>query len=133
MEGALARAGLPRVLAAHPNQAAVRRLAGEDAYRREEFGRAADLLWEAMGINPTPPRTPATYWRMTMVAAERAGQYDRSLAAATRALALMDWDDDLGPADRQGLLLNVAEVYARRGWLLSADHLRTVAMSIQPL
>jgi hypothetical protein len=114
-------------LASHPNQASVRRLAGEEAFRRGDFGRAADLLWEAMWINPTPPTSPAGFWRMTMIASERAGRGREAVAAALRALALVEEDVYLRPEDRRDLFRDCAQTFARRGDALTAAHLMALS------
>lgn len=122
---------LPRLLAVHPNQANAFRLAGEEKFRRGDASAAADLLWEAMWINPTPPTSPAAYWRMTMAASDRAGRPEDAMRAAIRALSLMERDNYLKPADRRDLLLDVGEFFTRQGRPITGAHLIAVARSIQ--
>jgi tetratricopeptide (TPR) repeat protein len=123
---------LPRLLAVHPNQANALRLAGEQAFNRGDFARAADWLWEATWINPTPPISPSGYWRMTMLASARADRPAEARTAAIRALTLMPLDNYLRPADRRALLLDVADLFDAQSLPLTAAHLRDVAGRIAP-
>lgn len=124
-------ATLARMLPMQPNQASALRLAGEERFRRGDATGAADYLWRAMWINPTPPSSPAAYWRMTMAASERAGRNEDALRAGVRALALMERDTFLRPGDRRDLLLDVGEMMTRQGWTLAGAHLIQVARSMQ--
>ncbi len=118
---------MPPLLAAHPNQAHVRRLAGEAAFRREDFAAAADFLTQALWINPTPPTSPAGFWRMAMRALLLAGEPERALGAAVRALALLPEDNYLTPAEQRDLRLDAAYVFDVQGFSLVAGHLRAAA------
>ncbi len=125
------RALLPRLLAEHPNQASVRRLAGEEAYLRRDYAEAGNLLWEAMAINPSPPTSPSNFWRMTMMASALAGKQPQALAAATRALALAPADAFLKPPDRRGLLLDTAEVFKQAGWNSASEEAKKLAENLR--
>lgn len=118
---------LPRALASHPNQASVRRLTGEAAFRRGDANGAADLLWEALWINPTPPYSATSIWRMTMLASFAAGRQPEALAAAIRAIGLMETDPLMRPEERKDLLSEAAEVFKKQGWTLPASHLEALA------
>jgi len=113
-----------RLLLIHPNQASVRRLAGEVAFRERSFEKASDLLWEAMWINPTPPNSAANYWRMTMMASFLAGKMDQAVAASARAISIADQDPLLKPQERRDLYMDVANVYEKKGWKLAAGYVR---------
>jgi hypothetical protein len=114
---------LARMLIVQPNQASTLRLAGEERFRRADYAAAADYLWTAMWINPTPPSSPAAFWRMTMAASERSGRSEDALKAGLRALALMERDNYLQPRDRRDLLLDVGEMMTRQGWSLAGAYL----------
>lgn len=120
---------LDPLLAFHPNQASIRRLAGEAAFRSGAAARAADLLSEALWINPTPPASPAAFWRMAMTASDAAGRPEEALGAAVRALTLVDGDHFLSAAERRDLKLDAAGVFTRNGWTLAGAHLREVVES----
>lgn len=121
------RERLPHLMAVHPSQASIRRLAGEDAFRRGEHARAADLLWEALWMNPTPPGSPAAFWRMTFLASEQAGRSDEALKALVRAFSVLDEDAFMPPADRRNLLIEAAAFYDRHGASETAAYLRHLA------
>ncbi len=103
---------LERMLETYPSQSAARRLAGEIAFRRGDFSLATERLWEGMWINPTPPSSPANYWRMTMVASARMDRRDDALAAARRAEQLAPRDPLLSPREREELARDVAATRA---------------------
>lgn len=120
-------AAIPPMLLVHRNQANVRRLAGERAYKRGQFRLASQFLWEALWINPLPPDARATWWRMAMNASERAGHPELALKAAIRALGIMDMDQTLSEEDRSNLLLDAADMFERQNKSATAEHLRAVA------
>ncbi len=129
-EGKL-NAAIPRMLLVHRNQANVRRLAGERAYKRGEYRLATEFLWEALWINPLPPDARGTWWRMAMVASERSGRPGLALKAAIRSLGIMDMDQTLTAEDRTNLLLDTADLFERQNKSATAEHLRAVAEELE--
>lgn len=121
---------LPLALAIHPNQASVRRLAGDTAYRRAENASAAETLWRSLWINPLPPASPASYWRMALVTSARSGLpggVAARLASAIRAADLADHDPTLPPPEQGALYIDAAAELGAQGAPLTAGHLKALA------
>lgn len=117
-------AGTRRVLAWHPDAAPLLQLAGEAAWREGRDREAAAALWDSLWRAPTPPQTPAQFWRVALAAGRKLwdARDPRLAAAAVRVLTLLDQDVTMkDPAKRKQAVDEAAQALRAAGAPLTAE------------